>query len=148
MGSLWTVPAAAILLRSHAASPPLGLGYIALACAVVRARASAAALIVEEQLSWRAIRSETKHLRKQIVVMGTGPAVEDQELLAPRLSIRAPVERNVCARGEAGGARRRNGGHRWSVIGGRWSENKEKAPRTKSAGPFRYHLPFATDYGT
>jgi len=34
LGSLWTVPAAAILLRSHAASPPLGLGIIALACAV------------------------------------------------------------------------------------------------------------------
>jgi len=34
LGSLWTAPAAAILLRSHAASPPLGLGYIALACAV------------------------------------------------------------------------------------------------------------------
>ena len=34
LGSLWTVPAAAILLRSHATSPSLGLGYIALACAV------------------------------------------------------------------------------------------------------------------
>lgn len=34
MGALWVVPAAAILLRAHRESPPLGLGFIALACAV------------------------------------------------------------------------------------------------------------------
>jgi general nucleoside transport system permease protein len=34
LGALWIVPAAAILLRAHPASPPLGLGIIALACAV------------------------------------------------------------------------------------------------------------------
>ena len=34
LGALWVVPAAAILLRTHPASPPLGLGIIALACAV------------------------------------------------------------------------------------------------------------------
>jgi simple sugar transport system permease protein len=34
LGALCVVPAAAILLRSHPASPPIGLGIIALACAV------------------------------------------------------------------------------------------------------------------
>jgi len=34
LGALWAVPAAAILLRGHAGSPPLGLGFIALSCAV------------------------------------------------------------------------------------------------------------------
>jgi simple sugar transport system permease protein len=34
LGALWVVPAAAILLRTDPASPPLGLGIIALACAV------------------------------------------------------------------------------------------------------------------
>lgn len=34
LGALWVVPAAAILLRSHRESPPLGLGFVALACAV------------------------------------------------------------------------------------------------------------------
>jgi len=34
LGALWVVPAAAILLRTHRESPPLGLGFVALACAV------------------------------------------------------------------------------------------------------------------
>ena len=34
LGSLCAAPAAAILLRAHTGSPPLGLGYIALACAL------------------------------------------------------------------------------------------------------------------
>lgn len=34
LGALWAAPAAAILLRSHSASLPLGLGYMALACAI------------------------------------------------------------------------------------------------------------------
>jgi general nucleoside transport system permease protein len=34
LGSLCAAPAAAILLHAHAGSPPLGLGYIALACAL------------------------------------------------------------------------------------------------------------------
>ncbi len=34
LGALWALPAAAILIRTHPASPPLGLGIIALACAV------------------------------------------------------------------------------------------------------------------
>ncbi|HEY2923862.1 MAG TPA: hypothetical protein VGJ98_02720 [Candidatus Eisenbacteria bacterium] len=34
LGALWAAPAAAILLRAHPDSLPLGLGYIALACAL------------------------------------------------------------------------------------------------------------------
>jgi general nucleoside transport system permease protein len=34
LGSLWAVPAAAIELRAHPGSPPIGLGAIALACAI------------------------------------------------------------------------------------------------------------------
>ena len=34
LGGLWVVPAAAILLRTHRESPPLGLGFVALACAI------------------------------------------------------------------------------------------------------------------
>ena len=34
LGSLWAVPAAALLLRAHPGSIPLGLSFIALACAV------------------------------------------------------------------------------------------------------------------
>jgi len=34
LGALWAAPAAAIMLRAHPDSPPLGLGYIALACAL------------------------------------------------------------------------------------------------------------------
>ncbi len=34
LGALLVVPAAAILLRTHRESPPLGLGFVALACAV------------------------------------------------------------------------------------------------------------------
>ena len=34
LGALWAAPAAAILIRWHPASPPLGLGYLALACAI------------------------------------------------------------------------------------------------------------------
>ncbi len=34
LGALWTAPAAALLLRSHPGAPPLGLGLVALACAV------------------------------------------------------------------------------------------------------------------
>lgn len=34
LGALWTVPAAALLLRAHATAPPIALGYLALACAV------------------------------------------------------------------------------------------------------------------
>jgi len=34
LGALWVVPAAALLLRAHTGSLPMGLGFIALACAV------------------------------------------------------------------------------------------------------------------
>jgi simple sugar transport system permease protein len=34
LGALWAAPAAAILLRAHPDSLPLGLGYVALACAI------------------------------------------------------------------------------------------------------------------
>lgn len=34
LGALWATPAAAVLLRSHPAAPTLGLGYVALACAI------------------------------------------------------------------------------------------------------------------
>jgi ABC-type uncharacterized transport system permease subunit len=34
LGALWVVPAAALLLRAHPGSLPVGLGFIALACAV------------------------------------------------------------------------------------------------------------------
>jgi simple sugar transport system permease protein len=34
IGALWTVPAAALLVRSHPESPPIGLGFLALACAI------------------------------------------------------------------------------------------------------------------
>lgn len=34
LGALWTVPAAALLLRSHPTAPPIALGYLALACAI------------------------------------------------------------------------------------------------------------------
>jgi general nucleoside transport system permease protein len=34
LGALWTVPAAALLLRAHPTAPPIALGYLALACAI------------------------------------------------------------------------------------------------------------------
>jgi len=34
LGALWVVPAAALLLRAHPSSLPMGLGFVALACAV------------------------------------------------------------------------------------------------------------------
>ena len=34
VGSLWTVPGAALLVRAHPEAPPFALGYIALACAI------------------------------------------------------------------------------------------------------------------
>jgi ABC-type uncharacterized transport system permease subunit len=34
LGALWTVPAAALLLRAHPTAPPVALGYLALACAI------------------------------------------------------------------------------------------------------------------
>jgi len=34
IGALWTVPAAALMLRAHPEAPPVALGYLALACAV------------------------------------------------------------------------------------------------------------------
>lgn len=34
LGALWTVPAAALLLRAHPDSPPFALGYLALGCVV------------------------------------------------------------------------------------------------------------------
>ena len=34
LGALWVTPAAALLLRAHPASIPMGLGFIALACAI------------------------------------------------------------------------------------------------------------------
>lgn len=34
LGALWAAPAAAILIRWHPAAPPLGYGYLALACAL------------------------------------------------------------------------------------------------------------------
>lgn len=34
IGALWTVPGAALLLRAYPAAPPVGLGMIALACAI------------------------------------------------------------------------------------------------------------------
>jgi simple sugar transport system permease protein len=34
VGALWTVPAAALLLRSHPEAPPVGLGFLALACTI------------------------------------------------------------------------------------------------------------------
>jgi len=46
LGALWAVPAAAILLRTHPESPPLGLGVIALACAVAGRWAFAPGLLL------------------------------------------------------------------------------------------------------
>jgi len=46
LGALWVVPAAAILLRAHPDSPPLGLGFIALACAVAGRWAFAPGLLL------------------------------------------------------------------------------------------------------
>ncbi len=34
LGALWTMPAAALLLRSHPGAPPVALGVVALACAI------------------------------------------------------------------------------------------------------------------
>ena len=34
IGALWTVPAAALLLRAHPEAPPIALGIVALACAI------------------------------------------------------------------------------------------------------------------
>jgi len=34
IGSLWTVPGAALLVRAHPDAPPYALGYVALACAI------------------------------------------------------------------------------------------------------------------
>lgn len=46
LGAVWAVPAAAILLRTHPASPPLGLGFVALACAVAARWRFAAAILL------------------------------------------------------------------------------------------------------
>ncbi|MGH7681931.1 MAG: ABC transporter permease subunit, partial [Candidatus Eiseniibacteriota bacterium] len=34
IGALWTVPAAALLVRAHPEAPPIGLGFLALACTI------------------------------------------------------------------------------------------------------------------
>ena len=70
---------------------------VAFLLARVRSRTSAAALVVEEQLSLLASRrlGELKHLRQQVVVVRARAAMEQEQRPRPRCAVGAPVERDV-----------------------------------------------------
>ena len=75
---------------------------------VVGLRASAAALVVEEQVAPAADAAQREHLRQQVIVMGAWSAVQYQKGLGTLEAIPRPVQRYFSRRRETEGSRWRH----------------------------------------
>ena len=84
---------------------------------VVSAGLSTAALVVEDQLM---LVGKLEHLWQQVLMIGTGTAVKDEQAPRAGRTVGAPVQWNRRGGGEAGRARWWNGRHvAWKVVGGK-----------------------------
>src|SRR5690242_11053801 len=99
---------------------------------VIRSRLAAPALVIEHQL---VILGQREHLGQEILVIGSGTSVENEEPAPARWTISAPVQGDRCRRSEAGIARNRNWGHVEGKASGESWHAGGRADNVKSFRP-------------